>query len=92
MEQHLTRFFFEEELPRLQEAFAAEAGIENVGAELLMRNGHHIRLDGKSVCTDSYISFDRKDGVRLSRMILPYTSIIAVTIVGESEKKVGFHR
>jgi hypothetical protein len=91
-EGYLTRAFFESELPGLKAAFAEETGLTKVEAELLLRNGHHIRLEEQPVCTDGYISFDRKDGSHRSRMILPYSTILAVTLVGESEKKVGFVR
>jgi hypothetical protein len=90
VEQHLTHEFFETVLPRMKESFAEENGSGKVHIDLLLRTGQHLRLEGEPICTAAYISFDKKDGTRHSRIILPYGSIVGVTLIEEGERKVGF--
>ena len=91
MEQCLDQAFFTEALHQIKEDFAQKSGADGkVMVDLLLRNGQHMRLEGEPVCTAAYISFDRKDGAHLSRIVLPYSSIIGVTLVQESDRRVGF--
>lgn len=90
MEQYLDQAFFTEALHQIKEDFAQQAGEGRVMVDLLLRNGQHLRLEGEPTCTAAYISFDRKDGAHLSRIVLPYSSIIGVTLVQESDRRVGF--
>lgn len=92
MEVLLSRSFFEEELPRLTEAFAADTGAQKVATDLLLRTGTFIRLEGTLACSDTYLTFDRKSGSDISRMVLPYGAIFGVTFTPENNKTVGFHR
>jgi hypothetical protein len=93
MTEFLTRSFFEEELPGLQEAYARDMGAEKVSIELMLRNGVTLKVEGRPTCSDSFIAADFKSGTQNRRVVFPYGSVMAVGFTTESgDKKVGFHR
>lgn len=93
MAEHLTRAFFEDELSRLSEAYAAENGAQKVFTDVMMRNGVTLRVEGKPTCTDTYVMIDFKQGTQISRAVVPYGSILGVGFSTEgSSGGMGFHR
>lgn len=92
MADHLKRAFFEEELPKLAAAYAAEVKAEKVTTDVMLRSGVSLRMEGTPVCADEYIQFDTKNGGHLHRAVLPYGAILGISFAGENASGVGFVR
>lgn len=89
MGEFLTRSFFEEELPSLAEAYGRETG-NKVAAEVVLKNGMVLQIEGKPVCTDTYLAFDHKSGTQVHRAVLPYGSVVGVNFRSQNAGTLGF--
>jgi|GEM_PF-4900217 len=88
MSENLTRAFFEDELKGLAAAYAKDCGVEKVAIDLMLKNGHTLRIEGDPVCTDTYVVIDHKHG----RAVLPYRAIVGVGLAAKGGGSLGFHR
>lgn len=89
MAEFLTRSFFEVDLPSLSEAYGRETGAK-VAAEVVLRNGIALQIEGKPICTDGYLTFDYKNGTHMQRAVLPYGSIVGVNFRSQNAGTLGF--
>lgn len=79
--------FFQEELPALLAAYRQERGDEKAQAELLLRHGVFIRIEGEVQARPEYMACDYKLRDEKRRALVPYDSIVAITFApGEREK------
>ncbi|MFZ5814370.1 MAG: hypothetical protein ACOY93_03600 [Bacillota bacterium] len=92
MAEMLTRAFFEEELGRLTAAYSQEIGEKRVAVTLMLRDGQSLKLEGEPTCTDTYLLCDYKGRGNIARAVIPYRSIVAVSLSVEGGGTVGFTR
>lgn len=92
MAEFLNRAFFEEELDRLTEAYGRETGEKGIATMIMLRDGQGLKVEGRVTCTDSYVLVDYKARGSVARAVLPYGSIVGVSLTTDSAGTMGFNR